>query len=98
MSDNGESPKAQYSVSNDGETLTVYMPVDGSPVSSSERVKYLRNQMKKFKRVRIAKLFTKKQDDDPEDDSDTSTLVDGENIDKSAFLHVVVMRFSITTI
>ncbi len=95
MSDNGESSKAQYSVSEDGETLTVYMPVDGTSVSSK-----LWRLMKKFKQVRIVKLSSKKADDDDdhEDDSDTSTLVDGENIDKSAFLHVVVMHFSTTTI
>ncbi len=79
MSDNGESSNPQYSVSEDGETLTVYMPVDGNSVSSSDRRK-LRRLMKKFKQVRIVKLSSKKGDDDHDDESDTSTLVGGEDI------------------
>ncbi len=47
-------------------------------------------------RFRIAKLFTKKQDDDHEDDSDTSTLVNGDKIDKTPFPDVVVMRLTST--
>ncbi len=72
--------EAQYSVSDDGETLTVYMPVDGTSVSSSEQRK-LRRLMKKFKQVRIVKLSSKKDDDDHDDESDTSTLVGGDDID-----------------
>ncbi len=60
---------------------SLYLPVNGNPVSPNE-LRYLWNQVKDFKRVRIAKISSKQQADDHDDESDTSTLVGGEDIDE----------------
>ncbi len=85
--DNSELVKPQCSASDNGDTLTVYLLVRESRVSPIEW-RHFPGQMKKFKRVRITKLVTKTQANNPEDDLGTSTLVGRGDINEKTTVAV----------